>query len=761
MAITEISEEADIVVAGGGLAGTFAAIAAARLGCRTILIQDRPVLGGNASSELYVGISGADCSGYALARYVRETGLIGEFALELLRRSANFAAAVPLHSVILWEMVRQEPNLTIYLNTSVRNSVCDQTGAITAVHACQLTTELNFRFAGKLFIDCTGHGSLAAAAGAEFRMGREARSEFGESMAPDRADAGTMGASLIFRARDLGREVSFIPPAWAAKFPTDESLPFRHPHLEKVDQDSDEMIGFWWLEYGGQKNTISDAEAINEELLRIVFGVWDHMKNTGDHGVATYAITQITPIPAQRESRRLMGDYIMNENDVRAGTAFPDRVAYGGWPIDIHPPGGIYSKEPPCSHEYLPSLCSIPLRCLYSKNVPNLLFAGRNISVTHVALGTVRVMATCAVMGQAAGTAAALCLRHQIMPRELQEKFIHALQQQLIKDDCYIVGVRNEDADDLTRHAVVTASSEQVLSISQVDGWHELTQPCAQMFPVSTGRIETIDLYLQSTHDAPVTARLVLHAAKGINDFESDQEIASAAAVVKAGQETWVRFNLNTDIAPNGFYRVHLPAIPGVFWAVQSHPPLGTNRAVFRQGESPAWRSFSRSGALQNRRGIFLFRLHPESKPYGPANVRSGMTRPETWTNIWISDPREALPQFVNVLLSQPRMIHGVRLVFDDDLDTNIYLPPPWGRMGQGIPETLVKDYRLLTQSPDGWKELLTVHDNYQRCRVHDVNTIRTDGLRIECLATHGTSEARIYEIRVYGPEKPRQDLHG
>lgn len=759
--MNEINVEADIVVAGGGLAGTFAAIASARLGCRTVLIQDRPVLGGNASSELLVGISGADCSGGALTRYARETGLIDEFALSLLHRSSNYASSAPLHSVILWEMVKKEPNLSCYLNTSVRGVKTDSNGNITSILANQTSTEKDFVFAGKIFIDCTGHGTLGYLAGAKFRMGREARTEFRESMALEIADNKTMGNSLIFCARDMGRPVPFIPPAWARKFPKDEDLPFRHPAKEKIDQQSDEAWGYWWIEYGGQRNTIGDAEEIHDELLRILFGVWDHMKNTGDHGVANYAITWISPFPSRRESRRIIGDYIMNENDLRERTVFPDRVAYGGWPIDIHPPEGIYSKEPPCSHEYLSSLCSIPLRSLYSKNVPNLLFAGRNISVTHVALGTVRVMATCAVMGQAAGTAAALCSRHQVMPRELQKKFIHALQQQLIKDDCYIVGVHNEDADDLTCHAVVTASSEQTLSISQADGWHELTQPCAQMFPVSAGRIETIDLYLRSTHDAPVTARLVLHAAKGINDFESDQEIAAATAVVKAGQETWVRFNLNTDIAPNGFYRVHLPAIPDVFWAVQSHPPLGTNRAVFLQGESPAWRSFSRSGALQNQRGVFLFRLHPESKPYGPANVRSGMTRPETWTNIWISDPHEALPHFVDVLFSQPRMIHGIRLVFDDDLDTNIYLPPPWGRMGQGIPETLVKDYRLLTQSPDGWKELLTVHDNYQRCRVHDVNTIRTDGLRIECLTTHGTSEARIYEIRVYGPEKPRQDLHG
>lgn len=745
------SISADVVVAGGGLAGTFAAIAAARLGCKTALIQDRSVLGGNASSELLVGISGADCSGFALARYARETGLIGEFALELLQRSSNFASAGPLHSVILWEMAKKEPNLALFLNTSVRKAKTMSAGSIVALRASQTSTEKEFVFTGRIFIDCTGHGTLGALAGAEFRMGREARREFGESMAPEVADNKTMGNSLVFHARDMGKPVPFVPPPWAAKFPKDEDLPFRHPIREKTDQASDEICGFWWIEYGGEKHTIQDAESIHDELLRVLFGVWDHMKNTGDHGVANYAITGISPFPSMRESRRLMGDYIMNENDVRARTAFPDRVAYGGWPIDIHPPGGIYSKEPPCSHEYLSSLCSIPLRSLYSKNVPNLLFAGRNIGVTHVALGTVRVMATCAVMGQAAGTAAALCARHQVLPRELHKKFIQALQQQLLKDNCYLVGLRNEDPADLARTAVVTASSEQPLDVSRLDGWHELTQPCAQIFPVSAARIETIELYLRSSCAGAVTVKLVLHAAGGINDFESEKEIASSEAVVNAGQENWVCFKLNVDLRPNAFYRVHLPPMPGLCWAVQAQPVFGTNRAVFQQGQSPAWQSFPRSADLQNQRGVFLFRLDPASRPYGPANVQSGVARPEAWTNLWISDPRQPLPQELVLTLRHPASINCVHLTFDDDLDTNIYLPPPWGRLGLGIMATMLRDYRLLARQGPAWREIVKVKDNYQRHRVHHFAPVMADRIKLEGLATHGAPAARVYEIRIYG----------
>jgi len=760
--MTEIKVQADIVVAGGGLAGTFAAIAAARLGCRTILIQDRPVLGGNASSELLVGISGADCSGSALAHYARETGLIDEFALELLHRSSNFASSGPLHSVILWEMAKKESNLSLYLNTSVRGVKKDSNGSIASVSASQISTEKDFVFAGRIFIDCTGHGTLGFLAGAEFRMGREARTEFQESMAPEVADNKTMGNSLIFFARDMGKLVPFIPPPWARKFPKDEDLPFRHPGREKIDQESDEICGFWWIEYGGEKHTIEDAEFIHDELLKILFGVWDHMKNTGDHGVANYAITWISPFPSMRESRRLMGDYIMNENDVRERTVFPDRVAYGGWPIDIHPPGGIYAKEPPCTHEFLPSLCSIPLRSLYSKNIPNLLFAGRNISASHVALGTVRVMGTCAVMGQAAGTAAALCVQHNARPRQLGEQHIRPLQQLLLKDGCYIPGVRNEDPRDLARSATVTASSESQLAVSQIDDWLELTHPSAQIFPVSADRIDTIALYLRSALSDTIKVPLALSSAESINDFTNGVALCTATAIISQKTESLVEFDIHAKVTPNHFYRINLPALPGISWAVQRVAPLGINRAIQikTQRHQPEWipcRRLTPAGS----RGALVFRLQPVSYPYSPANIISGVTRPESWTHIWISNAKDPLPQFVELMFPRPVEVSGIQIVFDDDLDTNIYLPPPWGRLGNGIIETLVKDYRLLTPGPDGWEELFVAKDNYQRRCVRHFNTVCTDRLRLECRATHGAAEIRIYEIRVCGPEKPRQDLPG
>lgn len=733
---------ADVVVAGGGLAGTFAAISSARLGCKTVLIQDRPVLGGNASSEIMIGIGGADFSGHGLIRYARETGLMGEYALEMLHRSTSALGSLPLRSVVLWEMAKREPNLTLLLNASLREAYLDTNGSIARVKVSQ-ADEKEFLIPGKLFVDCTGHGTLGALTGVEFRMGCEARDEFSESLAPKTADKCTMGDSIYFRASNLGRPVPFNPPAWAKKFPTDDSLPFRHPELEVFDPETGEMFGFWWIEYGGMGDVIEESQDIHDELMGVVYGIWDHMKNSGDHGVDNYELTWVCPIVASRESRRLMGDYVVSESDIRDGVLFNDRVAYGGWPIDVHPPQGMYSPEPPCIQDFITAPCSVPFRSLYSKDVPNLLFAGRNISVTHVALGSLRVMATCAIMGQAAGTAAALCSRYDISPSVLAQERIGDLQQQLLADDCYIVDMPKQSPGDLVQNASIRTSSEAVLEVRDADTWYELSERCAQMFPVSSARLDTAGFYLRSSLNRPVTITAGLRAASTINDFNSEKDIASASTVVRPGEPSWVEFEFDTDVEPNRFYWVHLSAAPGVSCAVQSNRTFATNRAAEDSSGDLKWKSFPR--------GVFLFRISPKSIPYGGSNVRTGVNRPERWTNCWISDPSRPLPQWIEFELAKSEKIDQIDLVFDPDLDQNIYWPPPYGRLGSGMVDTMVRDYRISVFDGMNWKEVVAVNGNYQRCRKHQFPAAGARKIRIDCLATHGSPDARIYEVRIFG----------
>ena len=441
-----IEKNYDFIVVGGGMSGVCASIAAARKGVRTALIQNRPVLGGMASSEHRMHICGAD--NHMSVPNARETGILEEILLEHKRR--NPETSYPIFDAVVWEKVHFQENLDLYLNTHMTEVYTEQENKdrkITEIEAVQLTTEKKFRFRGALFMDATGDGSLGAKAGALFHLGRESRDIYGESLAPEEDDTVTMGSSLMFQARDAGHPVPFIKPSWAYTY-TEDQLRMR--------EHSEVTSGYWWIELGGTTHPIiEDGEIIRDELLKTIYGVWDHIKNGGDHGAENLELEWVGALPGKRESRRLIGDYVLKEKDCRENTAFPDSVAYGGWSMDIHTVGGMLNEEDnPTVWNKVNGIYRIPYRCLYSANVSNLYLGGRAISCSHVAFSSTRVMATCAVTGQAAGTAAALAVKKSLTPREVLS-CITELQQELLRDDCYIPGLKNEDPLDLAKKAEV------------------------------------------------------------------------------------------------------------------------------------------------------------------------------------------------------------------------------------------------------------------------------------------------------------------
>ncbi len=441
-----IRKEYDFVVVGGGLSGMCAAIAAARHGAKTALVQDRPVLGGNASSEIKMHICGADI--HASKENVRETGIVEE--LLLTNRVQNPQHSFSVQDYAFESVVRAEGNIDLYLNTRVLTAKTEH-GRIQSVTAVQMTTEKEFEFVGKFFADGTGDGFLGAIAGADFAYGRESRDTYGEPNAPEKADNQVMGASLMFTAKDMGRPVPFVKPEWAYSF-TEEELAFRdHSYITS---------GYWWIEYN-KEDMIGETETVRQELAKMLFGVWDHIKNTPGHGAENYALDWVGSLPGKRESRRLLGDYVLTENDLCTGAHFSDAVAYGGWSMDMHTGNGLLAVESEPTTYYLTDpVYQIPYRCLYSRNIENLFLAGRAISVSHMAFGSTRVMATCAVVGQAVGTACALCLQKGISPRALNTS-VEELQQTLLLDDCFIPEFPLDGKGDLAKEAELSVSSTE------------------------------------------------------------------------------------------------------------------------------------------------------------------------------------------------------------------------------------------------------------------------------------------------------------
>jgi hypothetical protein len=403
-----------------------------------------------------VGANGME-HGKDLVLEARETGIIEEIRLENCVRNPQRSPA--MFDLILYEKCRAEPNLTLFLNTRVVD-VSVEGARITDALAVRDTTEDLFRITARIFVDCTGDSGLGAAAGAAFFHGREDRVAYGESMALETADRKTLGSTLLFTARKHPHPMPFQAPSWARRF-AEADFVFR-THTQPGNEFGLEY-GYWWIEWGGHLDTIKDNEEIRDELLAIVLGVWDHVKNGGDHGAENWALEWFGFLPGKRESRRFVGRHVLTQQDVMESHPQPDAIAYGGWPIDLHPPEGVdRPDESPCVQTPVPRLYDIPLRCCLARDFENLLFAGRNLSATHVAFASTRVMATCAVVGEGLGIAAAVALEEGIAPARLpdSEPLMREIRSRLAAADVFLIGDRSRHPLDLAPSARITASSE-------------------------------------------------------------------------------------------------------------------------------------------------------------------------------------------------------------------------------------------------------------------------------------------------------------
>ena len=441
----------DLVVAGSGAAAVVAAIAAARNGSKVALLSGRPVLGGNGSDESKVSYDGAATQGF------HETGIIYQIKCYVLAQNVTWSQAF-LHFVEL------EENIDLYLDMYAIDAETEN-NVIQSILAQDTNDMTEHKFYADYFVDGTGDGWIGYYADAKYRIGREASFQHGESFAPEVADGNTMSGCVTraieslndticcYYAKETEQEIPFVAPAWAFKLPEGDELGRTPEWLER---------GTWWLENRNDYDDLWEAEYVRDAFIRITAGYFDWMKNSWaeKERAKKYKLNLLSTYVAKRESRRLIGDYILTQNDYDGKTVFEDEVCYTGWRMDVHHVKGIFSgKAGEFTVNQEVPLTPIPFRCLYSENIDNLMMAGRCISVTHMALGSTRTQLTTATMGQAVGTAAALCQKYKVTPRELCKTKIKELQQILLREDQTLLYSVNEDVNDLARSAEITADS--------------------------------------------------------------------------------------------------------------------------------------------------------------------------------------------------------------------------------------------------------------------------------------------------------------
>jgi len=745
-----ISLEADLVVVGGGLSGVCCAVTAARQGIHVILVQDRPVLGGNSSSEVRLWILGATSHMGNNNRWAREGGVVDEILVENTYRNPEGNPVV--FDMVLLDKVMSEPNVTLLLNTAVNEVVKTDAGMIGAVKAYCSQNQTAYELKAPLFTDASGDGVVGFLAGAAFRMGAESTEEFGELFAPAADYGELLGHSLYFYTKDTGRPVRYVPPAFALDDIT------KIPRFRSFNTE-DYGCRLWWIEYGGRLDTVHDTETIKWELWKVVYGVWNYIKNSGKFPEAeTLTLEWVGMIPGKRESRRFEGDYILRQQDIVEQRPFEDAVAYGGWSIDLHPSDGVFSEKPGCNQWHGKGIYAIPYRCLYSRNIANLFFSGRLISASHVAFGSSRVMGTGAYVGQVSGMAAVLCHRHGVPPRDLgRGTFLAELQKELMRSGQFIPGMVLRDEEDLVQSAEISVTSKLVLEEMRLteEAWRVLELSTAQMLPLGPGSSPAVVVYVEALEATELEVELKVSSKAG--NFTPDVSLAKRSFGLRTGrQEVLLDFGVRFSEACYGFVCLYKNPLVKVAFSVQRITGVLSvfnlvNEAVSNYGrqtppEGIGMEEFEFWCPQRRPEGLNVaMKISPGLDVFEGANVRNGVSRPTVRPNAWVANPNDPAPA-IRLTWKVPRQIRRVVIKFDTDADH------PMESVLMAHPETVMPFcVRNFSLHGENGEVLYAVTGNYQTIRdIAFDGPVTTQSLTLHVEHPSEDTPAAIFEILCY-----------
>ncbi|MDR2037609.1 MAG: FAD-dependent oxidoreductase [Bacteroidales bacterium] len=736
--------QADYVVVGGGVAGVCSAITAARAGLKVLLIQDRPVLGGNASSEIRLWVLGATAHMGNNNRWAREGGIHEEIIVENLYR--NREGNPVFFDALLIEKVWAEPNITLLLNTAVHDvemASPDKIGKVIAF--CSQNSTL-YEVSAPLFCDTSGDGIVGFLSGADFRVGAESTDVFGEKfIMPD--DYGKLlGHSMYFYSKDTGRPVKYVPPAFALK-----NIPEKIPRFKSIHRTSS-GCRLWWLEWGDDLDRVFDSEKIKDELWRVVYGVWDYIKNSGTFkDVDHLTLEWVSTIPGKRESRRFEGDYMLKQQDIIGQEHFEDAIAYGGWAIDLHPATGVYSTYPGCTQYHSKGVYTIPYRCIYSRNISNLFMGGRLTSVSHVAFGSTRVISTGTLCAQAAAFAASLCLKNNASPRDICSKeYIGELQRMLMQSGQYIPGLKLEQPSDLFHSAKISTSGNLELSELPEDGqWWKLTRDTAMIFPFPKGKLSKVKIKVKpekttslevqfciSGHFGNYTPDVVLarkdfQVSEGTSEIEIDFKIS-----LKEAQYGFIilKKNENLSVAQSD---IRLTGVLSLFyrWNQKENEKHGVEEIpMYTPGRRPGGKNIA-------------MKFDPALKVFGTEQLKTGIFRPGSGAaNSWIAPLNDKQP-FIICEWKQVQSIRSMILWFDTDFDH------PMESCLMGHPEDVipfcVQKYNIVD---DKGTVIYEKSDNHHsRNEIKFEKPVQTKSLTVQFHRSHENVPVSLFGLQIFG----------
>lgn len=742
--------KADLVIVGGGLSGVCCAITAAREGIEVALVQDRPVLGGNASSEVRLWALGATSHMGNNNRWSREGGVIDEILIENLYR--NREGNPLILDTILLEKVSEEDNITLLLNTSVYQTDKKSDREIDQLKAFCSQNSTEYILRAPLFCDASGDGIVAFQAGASFRMGAEKMEEFGEGFAPNVEDYGELlGHSIYFYTKDTGRPVKYVAPSYALKN-VDELPRIRNFQLK------DQGCKLWWVEYGGRMDTIHDSETIKWELWKVIYGIWDYVKNSGKFPDAeNLTLEWVGTIPGKRESRRFEGDYMLKQQDVVDQVDHYDGVATGGWSLDLHPADGVYSDKKGCNQWHSKGVYSIPYRCYYSKDIQNLFLAGRIISSSHVAFGSSRVMLTCSHGAQAVGMAAVLATRNKWLPRDLADpERIVQLQTALNRRGQGIPRIPLVDTDNKAQSAVITATNQLTLSQIPADGpWMPLDYPSAQLLPLQAGQIYSAKVLVQSEKDTEL--KVQLRVSDKAYNYTPDQTLETVHIPIAAGERE-VTCAFSVPIPQDQYAFLCFDRTPGVSIKGSNTRITGlvsvfniSNEAVSNTGKQDPpeevgvdafefWVPIRRPGGHN-----IGFTISPAIPLFGPGNLKNGTMRPTHAPNAFVAD-LSAQEVTIDLEWDDLQDIKEIVLFFDTDFDHALE-STLFGHPEDRIP-FCVQDFEV---KKCGQTTIYTKADNHQTInRISFPEVISTSHLQVILKRPMAHVPASLFEIACY-----------